>query len=229
MRYSKLANFRDKGSRILFNVCPACGEYDAEKLVTPGANIATCRGCGHEHAFLRLPLLIVTGASGTGKTTVALELASRMRDCVCLESDILWRDEYARADNDYTDYRNTWLRVAKNIGQAGRPVVLFGSATPGQFEPCIESRYFSSISYLAFVCAENEIVRRLQARPGWRKSGSDEVVQRMVGFNKWLMEHAQTTNPPMELCDTTNITLEESVNKTSAWIRSCILKSLNEG
>lgn len=210
----------------MFNVCPGCGCYSDEKTIESFANVgsspdkalAICNDCGHRHSFFRLPLLIVTGASCTGKTTVALQLAANLRNSVCLESDILWRDEFAKATDDYRSYRNLWLRVAKNISQAGRPVVLFGSATPGQFEVCPESRYFRSISYLAFVCTEDELVRRLQARPSWRKSGTDEVIQRMVNFNQWLTDNATKTHPPITLLDTTSMSLNESCDATERWI-----------
>ncbi len=206
----------------MFNVCPGCGEYSDARTVDSHGPFAICDKCGHKHPFVYLPLLIVTGASGTGKTTVAMQLASKMHDVVCMESDILWRDEFASADNDYKSYRNLWLRVAKNISQAGRPVVLFGSATPGQFEECAESRYFKSIHYLAFVCNEEELVNRLRSRPGWRKSGSDEVLSRMIQFNKWLTDNAATTNLGMTLLDTTRMSLASSVVATQNWIRECL-------
>ncbi len=37
-------------------------------------------------------------------------------------------------------------------------------------EPCVERRYFSSVSYGALVCQEAELRRRLEARPAWRGS-----------------------------------------------------------
>jgi hypothetical protein len=204
----------------MFNVCPGCGQYSDEKEIdTSNGAVAVCRQCGHRHPFLMLPLLIITGASGTGKTTVGLRLPSVMTDCVCLESDILWQDAFNQPDNDYKQYRNLWLRVAKNVGQSGRPVVLIGSSTPGQFEKCPESRYFSKIAYLAFVCNESALVERLQSRPSWRKSGSDDVLKQMVNFNQWLIDNASTTNPPMSLLDTSDISVDQTLAATRMWIR----------
>jgi len=208
----------------MFNVCPGCGEYSDAKAIepwimpTPVQAFAVCQSCGHKHRFRRLPLLVVTGASGTGKSTVALQLAPIMEECVCMESDILWRDEFNKPDDDYLDYRNLWLRMAKNINQAGRPVVLFGSCTPGQFERCNEFRYFSDSVYLALVCNEDELIRRLQARPHWRKSGSDEVLERMTKFNRWLQENAETTAPKMTLLDTTILSEEDSMTAVRSWL-----------
>jgi hypothetical protein len=204
----------------VFNVCPGCGEYSDEKLISTDGRYAICQACKHEHPFLRLPLLIITGASGTGKSTVALKLVTDQSAVVCLDSDILWRDEFSKPDNDFRDYRNLWLRMAKNIAQNGRPVVLFGSATPGQFEQCAESRYFSGIHYLALVCDEGELTRRLRARPVWRNSGSEAVLEGMTKFNQWLIDNAAKSVPPMSLLDTSELSLDESVDATKKWFCS---------
>ena len=179
----------------MFNVCPNCGMYSDEKSVDPKGPFAICPQCGYAHRFVQLPLFVVTGASGTGKTMVCLELVARMPECVCLECDIFWRPEFATPADDYRGFRNLCLRAAKNIGQNGRPVVLFGSAIPQQYEACPERRYFTETHYLALVCDEKELVRRLQERPRWRKSAEPEVLEKMIEFNYWLGENAHTTQP----------------------------------
>lgn len=208
----------------MFNVCPGCGAYSDEKIVRNG-NVAVCQSCSHEHQFVAKPLLIVTGSSGSGKTAVALRLASKLTNCVCLESDILWRDEFNKPDDDYKEYRNLWLRVAKNISQCGRPVVLFGSAVPDQFERCAESRYFSSIHYLALVCEEQKLIERLRARPLWRESASDEFLPAFVNFNRTLIEDAPRDYPAMRILDTSSISLEESCAATANWIEEVLSKT----
>lgn len=204
----------------MFNVCPGCGEYSDDKQVITkdDCTFATCEKCNYQHPFIRLPLLVITGASGTGKTTVALRLPALVKDCVCMESDILWQDVFNKPEEDFKTYRNLWLRVAKNIAQNDRPVVLIGSATPGQFEKCAESRYFSNIYYLALVCNEAELVKRLKARPSWRNSGTEETLRNMVNFNQWLIENATKTRPTMSVLDTSNLTVDETVSETKLWI-----------
>jgi hypothetical protein len=204
----------------MFNVCPQCGEYSDEKTIDPRGPFAICPFCGYARPFERLPLFILTGASGSGKSTVGLALAPVLRDeCVVMESDILWRPELATPEDGYRSYRNLWLRVAKNIGQGGRPVVLIGSAVPEQFEPCPERRYFRALRYLALVCDDDVLEARLRRRPAWRGSGTDAFVAKMRAFNRWLREHAATTAPPMALLDTTHLTVHESTAQTQAWIR----------
>lgn len=204
----------------MFNVCPDCGVYSEEKSIDPRGPFAVCPNCGHAHRFVRLPLFIVTGASGAGKSIVCLELAARMPECVCLECDIFWRSEFATPEDDYYSFRNLCLRVAKNVGQSGHPVALFGSAIPEQYETCAERRYFAEIHYLALVCEDKALAKRLQDRPGWRRSAAPETIRRMAEFNRWFFENAHTAQPPMTLLDTTALSIEQSVEQVANWIRS---------
>ena len=74
---------------------------------------------------------MVTGASGAGKTAVCQTLAPRSEAAVVLEMDILLGHVRAEPEDVYRSYKSTWLRVAMNVGQAGRPVVLCGTVEPG--------------------------------------------------------------------------------------------------
>jgi 2-phosphoglycerate kinase len=203
----------------MFNVCPACGIYSVEKEVDPVESVAICPTCGYRHPFLRLPLFVLTGASGVGKTTVCLYLPAALPECVALESDILWRKEFDDPIGNYREYRDLWLRIAKNVGQSGRPVVLAGTALPDQLESCPERRYFATIHYLALVCNGDALAERLGARPSWRQSRSAEFADRMVRFNRWLIDNANRTNPPMALLDTTDSTVEDTIDQVAAWVR----------
>ena len=203
----------------MFNVCPACGQYSVEKDIDPRGPYAICPACGHRHAFRRLPLFVLTGASGSGKTTVALRLPSLLPECVTLETDILWCPQFDTPEDGYRTYRDLWLRLAKNIGQNGRPVVLVGSATPEQFEPSPERRYLADIHYLALVCGPAELTRRLQSRPAWRDSASPAFIERMTAFDEWLATKGPAQQPPIESLDTARLTVEQTAQQVAAWVR----------
>jgi predicted ABC-type ATPase len=203
----------------MFNVCPRCGEYCVEKTIDASGPFALCPYCGHAHPFLQQPLFLITGPGGAGKSTVCLELVPLVQECVILESDILWGSVPATPENNYRDYRNLWLRLAKNIGQSGRPVVLCGTAIPEQFETCPERRYFSTLYYLALVCDDQLLEERLKQRPAWRRSGTAEFIKDMLRFNRWLKDHASTTHPPMTLLDTSHQSVSETVTEVAQWIR----------
>jgi adenylate kinase family enzyme len=199
----------------MFNVCPNCGEYRADKIIAPEGAYAICPSCRFRCKFLRLPLFILTGASGVGKSTVCLGLAAKMKNVVVMESDILWRPEFNQPETNYRDYRETWLRVCKNISQAGKPVVLCGVGDPTQFEQCIERRYFSELHYLALICDDQILASRLT----WRGPLSDDYISGQVVFNRWLLNNAQRAEPPMTLLDSSEITVEETVERVEQWIR----------
>ncbi|WP_165423448.1 AAA family ATPase [Ktedonosporobacter rubrisoli] len=203
----------------MFNVCPQCGEYSVEKAIDASGPFAICPFCGYAHPFLQLPLFLLSGPSGVGKTTVCLELPALLHECVVLDSDILWGAVTATPENNYQDYRNLWLRIAKNVGQSGRPVVLCGTAIPEQFEACPERRYFSTLHYLALVCNDQLLEARLKQRPNWRHSGSAENIRSMLQFNRWLKEHAATTRPAMTLMDTSQRSISETVREVAQWVR----------
>ena len=203
----------------MFNVCPNCGEYRADKIILPEGAYAVCPSCKYQHKFSRLPLFVLTGASGVGKTATCLALAAKTKDVVVMESDILWRDEFNQPNTDYRNYRETWLRVCKNISQAGKPVILCGAGIPEQFEQCVERRYFSDIHYLVLVCEDEVLTSRLRSRPAWRGSSADEYIKTHVAFNRWLKDNAVSTQPPMTLLDTSKITVGDTAERAEHWIR----------
>jgi hypothetical protein len=203
----------------MMNVCLHCGLYRADKLIDPSGPFAICPECGYKHRFLQLPLLIVSGASGTGKSTVCHALLGRIPSVVLLDADILWRPEFNNPANDYQDFFETWLRMCKNISQSGRPVVLFGAGMgePNNLEPRIERRYFSTIEYLALVCDDEALADRLKQRPAWRGTHTADYIEGHQKYNQWFKTH-RAGNPPIQLVDTTEAGVESSAQQVTAWI-----------
>ncbi len=206
----------------MFNTCFKCGAYRVDKLIVPDGPYAVCPECGYQHPFQWLPLFIVSGASGVGKSTVCHALVGKMNKVVLLDSDILWRREFNTPENKYLEYFELWLRVCKNIGQSGRPVVLFGAGmgVPENVEPCIERRYLSAIHYLALTSEPSVLTKRLQARPKWRASSNPEFLDAQVQFNQWFVDNADKVTPKIDLLDTSQSTVEETCEHVAAWIRA---------
>ena len=197
------------------NVCPNCGLYAVEKEIRPAGDrraLAVCPHCRHPHPFAYLPLMIVTGASGA---------AALDQDHLHFDTDILWGALPASSSDDYAGYHNTWLRVAKNAAQGGRPVVLYSSAHPAQIAACPERRYFPSVHFLALVCDPAELAARLQARPQWRASGLAEFLETMLSYNAWFRQHAAAgaaaAGAALDLLDTTGQPLADTVDTVLAW------------
>ena len=56
----------------MLGICSACGNHEWDKEVK--GNIIKCPKCGNERTFEKLPIYFLTGCSGIGKTTTAVEL-----------------------------------------------------------------------------------------------------------------------------------------------------------
>ncbi len=175
--------------------------------------------CGYRHPFRMLPLLVVGGASGAGTSSVLQALAGNFTQAVLLDGDVLWRPEFDRPESGFHDFFDVWLRLAKNIGQSGRPVAIFnaGMGVPANLEECVERRYFSQVHYLGLVCDDQTLAARLKARPAWRQSGQDEWIHGQQEFNHWIRESGPAHG--VEVLDTSGINLDQSAAATAEWIR----------
>lgn len=228
----------------MFNVCPNCGLYRVDKRVSepkafveaqsraspsdvdgrPLTALAVCPHCGHVHSFLRLPLLLVGGASGSGKSAILQELTGRFTAAVLLESDLLWSSGFEDPADGNRRFFETWLRMAKNINQSARPAVLFGAglAVPENIEQCVERRYFSQTHYLALVCEEEALRRRLLSRPDWRKSNEPEQLKAQMDFNRWLQTEGPNQTPRVTVLDTTGASVADSAMAVREWMEGAL-------
>ena len=98
--------------------------------------------------------------------------------------------------------------------------MLFGAGfgVPENIEPCTERRYFSCINYLNIYCSDDELEKRLIKRPQWRKCQNKEFIDKQKEFNNWVKNYGKEKNPEIDLLDTTNLTLEETVENVRIWI-----------
>ncbi len=206
-------------------VCHQCGEYRVDKIIDPEGPFAICPECGYKHLFRYSPLLVVSGASGAGKSAVLSHLVGKINSMILLESDIIWRKEFNQPELGYRNFFKTWLRIAFNIGQSGQPVVIFGAGfgVPENLEMLAERRYFSDIKYLALVCDEYELKNRLLKRPTWRGI-TENFVQEQIEYNRWFTEVGSIGIPPVDLINTTNVPLERTVYQVRQWIEKNLFR-----
>jgi hypothetical protein len=192
-------------------VCGSCGER-IKPAVNKGEENVSCMNCGFVEKVRVLPLFIVTGASGVGKTTVVSELRRVMPDFDVFETDILW-------DGEAEKYRNNWLKVAYSIAQSGRGTILCGTMMPWDIEKCDYYPLFSHVYYLNLHCDDTTREARLRARPAWRNCGTEEFIEDHRKFAHWLIDNAPTAfNPPMPTVDTTNNPVEEAASQIKDWV-----------
>lgn len=207
---------------MAFKVCDRCGAFNAGHRVVdadPGWATAVCASCGAGARFRRLPLFVMTGPSGAGKTTACRALMHSLPECVVLESDILYGSLDMSGDDGLERYWDAWLRLAMNIHQAGRPVLLCGTVVPSLIESLPSRSYLAGTYYAALTCEDVALERRLRARPAWRGC-DDAFIAEHVRFNQWFRLKADTAQPPIELIDTTHVTVEESAHAVRRWVRA---------
>ena len=71
----------------MLGICSACGNTEWDKEVT--GNVIKCPKCGNEWKFDKLPIFFLTGCSGVGKTTTAIELQKITDEYVIIDADWL--------------------------------------------------------------------------------------------------------------------------------------------
>lgn len=199
----------------MLNTCVNCKKYSVEKEISLDGKFMICPFCGHRQEIKRMPLFIITGASGVGKSAASTQLFQKEKDYIVMESDILWNDSFNVPENNYRKFRELWLRMCKNISQIGKPVVLCGCGVPEQFEDCLERRYFSDIHYITIVCDEDILYKRLTEYRGYK---DQEYVKVSMDFNAWLKENANKTQPKMGVVDNSRLTIEETAEIVERWI-----------
>ncbi|WP_224723496.1 AAA family ATPase [Paenibacillus vietnamensis] len=160
---------------------------------------------------IKLPLFIVTGASGSGKTFVIDELRKMMP-----EFDIFDPDNLVEfIGHDWEKMRNIWLRVARNIAYSGRMTVICGTMMPWDIEKCADYDCFEHVYYLNLHCDEETREMRLRER-NW----SEDMIREHIQFAKWLVENAgKAYTPPMPTVDTTNTDVREVAIQIKRWIQ----------
>jgi adenylylsulfate kinase-like enzyme len=204
----------------MISICPKCGSTEPEKKVTEDGKFIICHKCNNKWPFKRMPLFIITGASGVGKTTTCQELMQNEKDYIVMDGDILF---FMKHDTEKAlkFKRETLLRMAKNIAQIGMPVVLNSASMPEQFEDTCERQYFSHIYYIAMVCESDILEKRMRRGRGIE---DEEWIKSSISFNNWFYEKGKTHTPIIDLCDTTNRTVKEAAQFVDSWVKEKLLK-----
>jgi len=158
----------------------------------------------------KLPLFIVTGASGSGKTYVVKELRGIMPDFDVFDPD----DMIEFVGQDWEKIRNIWLRVARNTTQSGRMTILCGTMMPWDIEKCADFPCFKHVYYLNLHCDEETREKRLRER-NW----SEEMIQDHKNFAKALLDMADKDfSPPMPTINTTDCDVTIVAAQIKEWV-----------
>jgi hypothetical protein len=182
--------------------CGGCGRW-ADHAVERGRDAVRlqCVECTHTETrpMRLLPLFIITGASGVGKSSMVPVLRRLLPDWEVFETDILWD-----SGGDWQFVRQNWLRIAHSVAQSGRPTILCGTLLPGDVDRCDHRELFSQVHYACLHCEADELARRLRSRPSWPPC-TEEFIYEHQKFAQWFVENAGTAfDPPLTIVDATS-------------------------
>jgi hypothetical protein len=128
--------------------------------------------------------LVVTGASGSGKTTVFHHVANELHgECIVFDAD--WLIDPFGGDVTTLDWamlRDSWLHVAHGVAQNGLATLLLGGFLPDHLAELPGSRWIAGVHFLLLDCDDDERRRRIDARP----PGRTHDIEPQVAFGQSL-------------------------------------------
>ena len=198
----------------MIGICPACGNHRWDKTVTE-TEIA-CPRCGHRWGYCRLPVFILSGCSGVGKTTTGQELLRRQTDFIVLDADLFYNIMPHESTEDYMAQTEQMLSLSRNLMQSGKPVLWTKAGCLDLLPNAYNSRFFSAIHCLALTCEEGELRRRMTegrgiTDEGWLQSSAD--------YNRYFMTHDRIGDLPFDTLDITDRSVSEVADRVQAWVK----------
>ena len=168
-------------------------------------------------------LVILCGASGVGKTTMRDEIENRklLDNYRCIDTDgvgINWWD-YAGTENE-TKFTDDCLKEAVKLSEDDN-ILFVGCISPPDYYANVNiPQDITSTFYIGMTCSDEEIVKRLKARPKERMCGTDEFIASQIEYNNWIKNN---TNKFQFYIDNTGLAIEQTAVK----IAQCVNK-INE-
>lgn len=161
-------------------------------------------------------LFIVTGACGSGKTTVIPELRRLLPRFVVFDADLLQPLEYAISG---------WSGLAWNVAKSDIGMIVCGNYLPQHFEP-IRQKFGTHINflYLNLHCSDAVRRERLEAR-GWEEF----LIEYSRQFAQNMLELTNQVQPPIQVVITDHLTVEETALRIRDWVLTHYKKPLATG
>ncbi len=194
--------------------CYQCGGYSVRRHeLTGSTGTFYCDACGFSFTKTVLPLYIVTGASGVGKSTITEPLQHLLTEYGVFDKDLMWAKDWDMAYNNF-------FRVASALAQGGKGTVIVGTIVPEHLEGLSDRSLVGKILYINLHTNEKTRRTRLTTRRKWGQP-TEEFIQEHARFAAWLLENAETKfDSPMPTFDTTSISPEKVAEQVADWIRA---------
>ena len=199
----------------MLGICSACGNTEWDKEVT--GNIIRCPKCGNEWKFEKLPIFFLTGCSGVGKTTTAIELQKMTDEYVIIDVDWLRNIAWPQNDEEENDLIEQVYSVSKNISQSKKPVVWTMAGGIDRLHHTYGKRFFSEIKVLALT-ADSEVLKKRMTEG--RGIGDEAWIQGSIDYNNYFRTHNSLGDTKFDTLDCTNGTPEEIAKKVLEWLKN---------
>lgn len=194
--------------------CYACGGYTVKRreLVTCSGTFV-CADCGCQFTKTVLPLFIVTGASGVGKSAIIEPLQHLLTEYGVFDKDQIWASNWDMVYNNF-------FRIASALAQGGRKTVIVGTIIPEHLEGLSDRDLVGEINYINLHTDDQTRRMRLISRRKWGLP-DEEFIQQHARFAAWLLANAETKfGHPMPTFDTTSISPEAVAEQVAGWIKT---------
>lgn len=200
-------------------ICPTCRNHNWDKAVN--GNTILCPKCGTTWKFQKLPLFILTGCSGIGKTTTAGVLQRECKDFIVLDADMFYNIMPHETEADYYAQIEEMESLTKNISQYGYPILWTMAGNIDKINNTYHRRFFEKVYVMALVSSEKDVRERMEkgrgiTDPNW--------IQSSVDYNQYFLTHKSIGDMPFETIDTEGKSVEEVAEDVRLWMLSCLNK-----
>lgn len=201
----------------MIGICPKCGNYEWNKQIQENMKEIVCQQCGYQWNFKAMPLFVLTGCSGVGKTTTAQELLQRDTKFIVMDADFLFNIMPHDKEEDYRNWVEQIMSLSKTIMQSGKPLLWTIAGALDYFENTYNRRFFTEIYYLALVCDSNNLEKRM--REG-RHITDLNWIQNSIDYNRWFIENSTVSSQKIDTYDITGKSVSDVADYVTQWIEA---------
>lgn len=198
--------------------CANCQRTFPHRDPRPDEGVAICTQCGSENWIPRVPLFIVTGSSGCGKSTVAQILLGKLNPYFIIDADFLLHD-IKGFGGSWDAFWNHVSIVSLTLARNLRPIVVVGRVTPAQIEKAKTLSYFSAVHYMVLTCDPPTQTARLNGRsvPGLLTTPTPDQIEGNIRATQSILVEARQ-RPNATVLDSTDLTQHQTAAVVDRWI-----------
>lgn len=198
----------------MIGICSKCGNHAWDKEIE--GNTMQCPKCGNRWEFQKLPLFILTGCSGMGKTTTAQALQKLTEDVVVLDADMFYNLMPHETDADYYAQVEQVGSLSKNIHQSGKSVLWTMAGNIDKINHTYHCRFFEEVHILALVCEEESLRKRMMQGRGIT---DENWIQGSVDYNEYFKTHTKIGEMCYDILDTEGKSVSQVAMEVCVWLR----------